>query len=157
MSPKGGYTLPDNFTRYGDEFFFESFINGYRKKQSRPAESAFSEIEGAFESMVRDEPGSRPVRNPEEEILDEVLDEDVQAALDSLSEDYRMAIMLVDLEDFSYKEAASILEIPVGTVMSRLYRGRRQLEKVLLRYAQDHGYLREGAPQKMRSRDGIEN
>ncbi|MEE8524671.1 MAG: sigma factor-like helix-turn-helix DNA-binding protein, partial [Thermoanaerobaculia bacterium] len=56
------------------------------------------------------------------------------------------------LEGFSYKEAAEILEVPVGTVMSRLYRGRRMLEKVLLDYAQAHGYLRDSEPSKMRSR-----
>ena len=57
-----------------------------------------------------------------------------------------------DLEDFSYKEIAEILDIPVGTVMSRLYRARRLLEKAMLRYATEHGYLREREPAKMRSR-----
>ena len=64
-----------------------------------------------------------------------------------------MVILLVDLEGFSYKETAEILDVPVGTVMSRLYRGRRQLEKTLLDYARNHGYMREGnAPSKMRTR-----
>jgi RNA polymerase sigma-70 factor (ECF subfamily) len=128
-----------------------TFINGYRKQQNQPPQSAFSEIEDAFESLV--EAGAHGVKNPEQEFLAKVLDEDVQQAIDSLSEDYRMVILLVDLEGFSYKEAASILEVPVGTVMSRLYRGRRMLEKVLLEYARAHGYLRGGEPNKMRSRD----
>lgn len=125
-----------------------SFINGYRKKQNQPQESAFSDIEDSFESLVRDDTGQ--IKNPEEEILESVLDEDVQQAIDSLREDYRMVILLVDLEGFSYKEAADILEVPVGTVMSRLYRGRRVLEKTLLEYAHNHGYI-SGEPQKMRS------
>ncbi|MCP4663283.1 MAG: sigma-70 family RNA polymerase sigma factor, partial [bacterium] len=127
-----------------------TFINGYRKKQHQPPESAFSEIEDAFESLVSGEAG-HTIKTPEEEILEKVLDEDVQQAIESLPEDYRMVVMLVDLEGFSYKEAAGIMEIPVGTVMSRLYRGRRLLEKGLLEYAHDHGYMRAGAPARMRT------
>ncbi len=125
-----------------------SFINGYRKRQNQPPESAFSEIEGLFEGHLREEVGQ--IKNPEQELLASVLDGDVQNALDALRDDYRMVVLLVDLEGFSYKEAAEILEVPVGTVMSRLYRGRRMLEKVLLGYARSHGYVR-GEPQKMRS------
>jgi len=130
-----------------------SFINNYRKRQSRPPQSDFSDIEESLENLVNREPGQR-IKDPEQEFLDQVLDEDVQKALDALPDDYRMVILLVDLEGFSYKEAASILEIPVGTVMSRLYRGRRMLEKVLLEYAREHGYLRDAEPNKMRSRRG---
>jgi RNA polymerase sigma-70 factor, ECF subfamily len=61
-------------------------------------------------------------------------------------------VLLADLEGFSYKEIAEILEVPVGTVMSRLYRGRRLLEAAMLEFAREHGYLREGEPAKMRSR-----
>lgn len=129
-----------------------TFINNYRKKQTQPPQSAFSEIEDSFESMVSAEAGST-VKDPEQVILDDVMDEDVQAALDSLREDYRMVILLVDLEGFSYKETAEILDVPVGTVMSRLYRGRRRLEKTLLDYARNNGYMRDGAPSKMRTRD----
>lgn len=127
-----------------------TFINGYRKKQNQPPQSAFSEIEESFESLVSQEPG-REIKNPEEEILSGVIDGDVQEALNTLREDYRMVIHLVDLEGFSYKEAAEILDVPVGTVMSRLYRGRRLLERVLLDYARNHGYLRNEEPSKMRS------
>ncbi len=129
-----------------------TFINGYRKKQSQPPQSAFSEIEDSFESLV-EAGASAQIKDPEQEFLANVLDEDVQMAIDALREDYRMVILLVDLEGFSYKEAASILEVPVGTVMSRLYRGRRMLEQVLLEYARDHGYLRGAEPNKMRSRE----
>ncbi len=129
-----------------------TFINGYRKKQSQPPQSAFSDIEDAFESQVL-ESAFRNTKDPEQEVLESVLDQDVQQALDALREDYRLVIHLVDLEGFSYKEAASILDVPVGTVMSRLYRGRRLLEKVLLDYGLRQGYLREQQPPKMRSRE----
>jgi RNA polymerase sigma-70 factor (ECF subfamily) len=128
-----------------------TFINGYRKKQAAPPQSDFADIEESSESQVSDSAMGR-IKNPEESFLENVLDEDVQRALDSLPQDYRMVVLLADLEGFSYKEIAEILEIPQGTVMSRLYRGRRLLEDAMLQYAQGHGYLRDGAPAKMRSR-----
>ena len=128
-----------------------TFINSYRKKQQAPPKADFADIEESFETTVRDDSGQ--ARNPEEELLEKVLDEDVQHAMEELPHDYRMVVLLADLEGFSYKEIADILEIPVGTVMSRLYRGRRLLEEALLKYAHEHGYIREGGePVKMRSR-----
>lgn len=129
-----------------------TFINGYRKKQSQPPQSAFSDIEDSFENQVLESTFQKSM-DPEQKILESVLDQDVQNALDALREDYRLVIHLVDLEGFSYKEAASILDVPVGTVMSRLYRGRRLLEKVLLDYGLRQGYLRDQQPAKMRSRE----
>jgi RNA polymerase sigma-70 factor (ECF subfamily) len=129
-----------------------TFINSYRKAQLQPPQSDFADIEESFESQISED-ASRQIRNPEEELLENVLDEDVQRAVDQLPQDYRMVVLLADLEGFSYKEISEILEIPVGTVMSRLYRGRRLLEDALLRYARGHGYLRDiEAPAKMRSR-----
>jgi RNA polymerase sigma-70 factor (ECF subfamily) len=101
--------------------------------------------------MIEDVVGR--IKDPEEEFLETIVDEQVQGALDSLPADYRMAVVLADLENFSYKEIAEILEVPVGTVMSRLYRGRKQLENAMLEYARERGYIRGGEPAKMRSRD----
>lgn len=129
-----------------------TFINNYRKQQLVPPQSDFAAIEESFESQVAEE-ATRKIRNPEDELLEDVLDEDVQRAMDELPEDYRMVVVLADLEGFSYKEVSEILEIPLGTVMSRLYRGRKLLETALLLYAHEHGYLRAGdQPAKMRSR-----
>lgn len=130
-----------------------TFINNYRKKQSQPQQSAFDDIEESFESLVSEEAG-HPIKDPEQVALENVLDEDVQNALDSLRDDYRMVILLVDIEGFSYKEAAEILDVPVGTVMSRLYRGRKLLEHALLGFARRYGYLRNAEPQRLRSREG---
>jgi hypothetical protein len=81
------------------------------------------------------------------------MDADVKRALDSLPHDYKMVVLLADIEGFSYKEIAEILDCPVGTVMSRLYRGRKMLERTLLEYARKYGYIRgEAEPAKMRSR-----
>jgi RNA polymerase sigma-70 factor (ECF subfamily) len=128
-----------------------TFINNYRKKKLEPRSVDFAEIEDSFERIVRRDNADRP-SDPESEFFTGVLDDDVRKALESLPYDYRMVVILADLEDFSYKEIAEILDCPVGTVMSRLYRGRKLLEKALLRYARRHGYIRGGEPAKMRTR-----
>ena len=144
------FTEGTNFKAWLFRILKNTFINNYRKRQQEPPQNAFDEIEDVFETQVSSESGSIP--NPEEDALENVLDEDVQRALDALPDEYRMVVLLADLEDFSYQEIADILEIPVGTVMSRLYRARRRLEAEMLRYAKEHGYIRSGAPTKMRSR-----
>lgn len=141
-----------NFKAWLFKILKNTFINSYRRKQQVPPQSDFADIEDSFENRI-DGQIQQPAPNPEEEILSDVLDEDVQRALDDLPPDYRIALILSDLEDFSYKEVAEILEVPVGTVMSRLYRGRKALESAMLGYARAHGYLRgDRAPAKMRSR-----
>ncbi len=141
-----------NFKAWLFKIMKNTFINNYRKQQQSPPQSDFAEIEESFESVVsKDATGQ--IKSPEEEFLESVLDEDVQRALDELPPDYQIVVLLADLEGFSYKEIAEILEVPVGTVMSRLYRGRRLLEAAMLRYAREYGYLRSGdQPTKMRSR-----
>jgi RNA polymerase sigma-70 factor (ECF subfamily) len=128
-----------------------TFINNYRKKKLQPRSVDFAEIEDSFERIVRRDASDQPA-DPESVYFNGVLDDDVRKALESLPYDYRMVVILADLEDFSYKEIAEILDCPVGTVMSRLYRGRKLLEKALLKYARLHGYIRGGEPTKMRTR-----
>jgi RNA polymerase sigma-70 factor (ECF subfamily) len=140
-----------NFKAWLFKILKNTFINNYRKKQQVPPQSDFADIEDSFESQLSQE-ATRQMKSPEEELLEDVLDQDVQQALDTLPHDYRMAVILADLEGFSYKEIAEILDLPVGTVMSRLYRGRKLLETTMLKYAREHGYLRSGEPAKMRSR-----
>jgi RNA polymerase sigma-70 factor, ECF subfamily len=142
-----------NFKAWLFKIMKNTFINNYRKKQQVPALSDFADIEESFETQVNEEAAPK-IKNPEEELLENVLDADVQQALDKLPPDYRMVVLLADLEGFSYKEIAEILEVPVGTVMSRLYRGRRLLEQAMLEFAREHGYLREREPLKMRSKGG---
>lgn len=142
-----------NFKAWLFKILKNTFINSYRKRQQVPPSSDFAEIEDSFESLLSDEV-TRKSKSPEEEFLADVLDEDIQQALQELPDDFRMVVLLADLEGFTYKEIAEVLDVPVGTVMSRLYRGRRLLEAAMLKYGREHGYLRDGTPAKMRSRQG---
>ena len=140
-----------NFKAWLFKIMKNTFINNYRRQQQVPPQSDFAEIEESFETLLSPDAPNQS-KSPEEEFLESVLDEDVQRALDSLPTDYRMVVLLADLEGFSYKEIAEIMEVPVGTVMSRLYRGRRLMEAAMLLYAREHGYLRsDEEPTKMRS------
>ncbi len=126
-----------------------TFINNYRKRKLEPRSVEFGEIEESFEKILQHDP-AQPQFDPEQQYLAGVMDEGVKKALDTLPHDYKMVVILADLEDFSYKEIAEILECPVGTVMSRLYRGRKLLERALLKYAKSHGYMRGAAPVRSR-------
>lgn len=141
-----------NFKAWLFKILKNTFINRYRKRQRQPFKSSFDEIEDSFEWKLLESPLTTRGATPEEELMVDALDQDVQQALEALPEDYRTAVELADLQGLSYREIADQLGIPLGTVMSRLYRGRRKLEAVLLQYAREHGYIRSGVPRKMRSR-----
>jgi RNA polymerase sigma-70 factor (ECF subfamily) len=82
--------------------------------------------------------------DPEAEFFDSIVDEEVLLAVDALPEEYKSVVMLSDLEGLSYQEIAEILGVPVGTVKSRLFRGRRRLQEALYQYAMDAGFLSAG-------------
>jgi RNA polymerase sigma-70 factor (ECF subfamily) len=119
-----------------------TFINRYRAKQVRPEEVDFSKVELAYERVVDDQflQANRPV-SPEEAMMNGVLDEEVETALARLPEEYRSVVILALVEDLSYKEIATALSIPLGTVMSRLHRGRKLLQNQLLEYARKKGII----------------
>jgi len=109
-----------------------TFINSYRSKKRRPEQTELDEVEDLY--LYRRLGGLEAVtagRSAEEEVLDHFTDTDVKAAVEALPEQFRMAVLLADVEGFSYKEIAEILDVPIGTVMSRLHRGRKTLQKVL--------------------------
>lgn len=115
------------------------FINDYRKRQRRPYENPLEELEdwqiGDAESL-----SASASRSAEAEAIDRMPSSAVTNALQELGEDFRMVVYYVDVEGFSYAETAEIMKTPVGTVMSRLHRGRRQLRQKLAEYARDQGY-----------------
>lgn len=123
-----------------------SAINRYRKQANHPAPVALPEGEEFYlYNQIRDLSGQERSLGAEEEVLNQYLDEDVYQALNDLPPNFRMAIILADIEGLSYKEIAEALQIPIGTVMSRISRARRQLQKSLWQYAKDRGYVRTEA------------
>lgn len=121
-----------------------TFINTYRKKQREPQQSAAEDVDD-WQLHRAESHMSTGLRSAEIEALDRLPDSDIKEALAELSDDFRMAVYLADVEGFSYKEIADIMDTPVGTVMSRLHRGRRQLRTKLEDYAHDRGFIKAGA------------
>jgi len=121
-----------------------SAINRYRKQASHPMTTSLPEGEEFYlYNRIRDLSGQELNMGAEEEVLSKYLDEDVYKALSDLPPNFRMPIILADIEGLSYKEIAEALQIPIGTVMSRISRGRRQLQRSLWEYAKERGYVKE--------------
>ena len=116
-----------------------SYINTYRKKQRRPDETEFGETDDLYVYRGIDADGLG--RSAEDQLLDTITDAEIVEALESLPEQYRLAVLLADVEGFAYKEIAEILDIPIGTVMSRLHRGRKRLQQLLTDFGQRRGLV----------------
>jgi RNA polymerase sigma-70 factor (ECF subfamily) len=119
-----------------------TYINGYRKRQRQPVEQPSEEITD-WQLAQAAQHTSSGLRSAEMDALDRLPDSDVKDALSQLAEDFRMAVYLADVEGFAYKEIAEIMGTPIGTVMSRLHRGRKQLRDMLTGVARERGFLRD--------------
>ena len=119
-----------------------AYINNYRKAQRRPAEYATDDI---TDSQIAETASHTSIglRSAEVEALEKLPDEEIRDALMSLKEDYRMVVYYADVEGLPYKEIAEIMGTPIGTVMSRLHRGRKQLRDALHNVAVERGFLKE--------------
>ena len=122
-----------------------TYINVYRAKQRRPIETDLDDVEdlymyrriGALQSSSR---------SAEDQMFDLFTDDEVKQSLEELPENFRLPVLLADVEGFAYREIAEMLDIPIGTVMSRLHRGRKAMQKRLFDYAQARGLAGEPTP-----------
>jgi RNA polymerase sigma-70 factor (ECF subfamily) len=110
-----------------------AFINEYRKRSRQPRSTSLDDVEDYYLYTHLLDSGIQPsASRPEEEVLASITDDDIVRALEALSEEFREVVLLADVEGFSYREIAEIMDIPVGTVMSRLHRARRRLHQSLV-------------------------
>jgi RNA polymerase sigma-70 factor, ECF subfamily len=134
-----GFEEGTNLRAWVYRILTNTFINSYRKKQREPVTVREDDLDEWYLFDKLGESGVEP--SAEAEVIRSMPDEDVQRALEALPEGFRLAVILADVEGFSYKEIAEILGIPIGTVMSRLHRGRRALEKALWERVQERGLV----------------
>ncbi|CAN5650022.1 sigma-70 family RNA polymerase sigma factor [soil metagenome] len=113
------------------------FINNYRKSQKEPGKVDYEEVENFISDIMSERMESNDL---EEKIFKNILDDEVTLALNTLQDDFKTVVILRDLEDLSYDEIADFLKVPVGTVRSRLHRGRNLLREKLIEYARNKGY-----------------
>jgi RNA polymerase sigma-70 factor (ECF subfamily) len=117
-----------------------TFINTYRRRSRRPDEVELGQLEDLYLYRRLGSEGSGGAeRSAEEEALDRFVDTDIKAAVEALPDNFRIPVLLADVEGFSYKEIAEIMDVPIGTVMSRLHRGRKALQRTLWKVAEERG------------------
>jgi RNA polymerase sigma-70 factor (ECF subfamily) len=128
----GGFQEGTNLKAWLFRILTNAYINSYRSKQRRPQEADLEDVEDLYlyHHLPSVEQATRG-RSSESHVLERISDCEVKAAIESLPEQYRLPVYLADVEGFAYKEIAEMLDIPIGTVMSRLHRGRKGLEKRL--------------------------
>ncbi|PWN08211.1 sigma-70 family RNA polymerase sigma factor [Rhodohalobacter mucosus] len=117
-----------------------SYINNYRKKSKKPQEVDYDEVATFYETIRAERTETSDL---EDKMFRELIDDDISNALDEIPEDFRTVVLLCDVEDFTYEEIANMLDVPIGTIRSRLHRGRNLLKAQLMDYATKRGYTHD--------------
>jgi RNA polymerase sigma-70 factor (ECF subfamily) len=140
------FTAGTNLKAWLYRILTNTYINRYRKAARRPDEVDLGDVEDLYlYRRVGSEESAEASRTTEDRVLDGLVEADIKKAVESLPENFRIPVLLADLEGLSYQEIADILEIPIGTVMSRLHRGRKAMQKTLWEFASKRGLLPENA------------
>ena len=144
----GGFEEGTNLKAWLFRILTNTYINTYRSKQRRPDERDLDDVEDLYlYRRLGGLEGASRGRSAEDELMDLFTEGEIRDALDALPEAFRMAVLLADVEGFSYKEIAEILDIPIGTVMSRLHRGRKAMHKALYDFAAARNLLPATGPE----------
>lgn len=114
-----------------------SYINNYRKKSKKPQQVDYDEVSTFYETIRAERTDTSDL---EDKMFRELIDDELSNALDNIPEDFRTVVLLCDVEDFTYEEIANMLDVPIGTIRSRLHRGRNLLKAELMDYASKRGY-----------------
>jgi RNA polymerase sigma-70 factor (ECF subfamily) len=150
----GGFQEGTNLRAWLFRILTNNYINAYRKKQRRPDESDLDDVEDMF--LYRRIGGGDAAilgRSAEDELFEHITDAEVKEAIEDLPEQYRDAVLLADVEGFAYREIAEILDVPIGTVMSRLHRGRKRLQQKLYEFGRRRGLVSDDDEDSERSPD----
>lgn len=143
----GGFEDGSNLRAWLYRILTNNYINTYRSKQRRPDETDLADVEDLYLYRRLDNlEQAMASRSAEDQLLDLFTDDEVKAALEELPDNFRLPVLLADVEGFSYKEMADMLGLPIGTVMSRLHRGRKAMHKRLYEFAMERGLVERGAP-----------
>lgn len=153
----GGFQEGTNLKAWLYRILTNTYINAYRAKQRRPEESDLDDVEDLYlYHRLGGLEAARVGRSAEDELMDAFTEFEVKAAIEDLPENFRLVVLLADIEGFAYKEIAEILDIPIGTVMSRLHRGRKALQKALWEYARTHGLADDPDPTPVATAGGVD-
>ncbi len=137
----GGFTEGTNLRAWLYRILTNTYINSYRAAKRRPEVADVEDVEDLYLYKRLSPANGASSRSAEEEALASFTDDEVKSAIESLPDAFRIAVLLADVEGFSYKEIAEITDVPIGTVMSRIHRGRRALQKALHDFAESRGLV----------------
>jgi RNA polymerase sigma-70 factor (ECF subfamily) len=141
----GGFEEGTNLRAWLFRIMTNQYINTYRAKQRRPTETDLDDVEDLYLYRRVGNLGALS-QSAEDTLLDLFTDHEVKTALEELPEAFRVPVLLADVEGFSYKEIAEMVDVPIGTVMSRLHRGRKAMHKKLYDFAEQRGLTAAAAP-----------